>query len=72
VVIDPLRPDAVDVHARAVPLSCRVEVRSLDDAVQVAGDGSHAAEAAIPVMAPEQLIPALGHIVIVIVVVDAL
>ena len=49
----PLRPEDIAVHAGAVPLSRGVEIRDLHDAAQVAGALGIAAEPALPVAGPE-------------------
>ena len=71
-VFHPLRPYAVGVHSRTVPLPRRVEVRGLGDGTQVTGADWMAADQAIPVMGPEHPIPFLGEAGVVVVGIAAL
>src|SRR6516162_11422886 len=52
----PLRPEDIPVHASAVPLPRGVEIRDLHDAAQVAGALGIAAELALPMAGPEALL----------------
>ena len=59
-MLDPRRPVDVAVHAGAVPLPGRVEVRDPYDAAQVAAAVRVAGGFTVPVVGPVPLIPALA------------
>src|SRR5215467_21187 len=63
-MLDPVRPAAVAVHAGAVPLPGRIEIRDLDDAAQVAG-AVRVAASAVPEVLPERrgVVPAVAGVV---------
>ena len=56
-MLDPVRPVEVAVHARAVPLPGRVEIRDLDDTAQVAGALGITAGLAVPPVLPVRRVP---------------